>query len=195
MSTHSSILAWRISGTEEPVGLPSMGLHRVGHDWRDLAAAAAGFSCGPREVSQATEKDQRFQHSNSLWFRWAQFSHSVVSNSLRHHGLQHARPPCPSPTPRAYPDSCPSSQWCHPAISSSVVPFSSCLQSCPASGSFPMSQFFTSSAQSIGVSASASVLPMNLSRVNELSSKSGLIQYFNEEALSFSPELRKTGRF
>ena len=90
-----------------------------------------------------------------------QFSRSVVSDSLQPHELQHARPPCPSPTPGVYPNSCPSSQWCHPAISSSVVPFSSCSQSLPASGSFPMSQLFAWGGQSIGVSASASVLPMN----------------------------------
>ena len=90
-----------------------------------------------------------------------QFSHSVVSDSLRPHELQHARPPCPSPTPRVYSNLCPSSWWCHPGISSSVVPFSSCPQSLPASGSFPMSQLFTWDGQSIGVSASASVLPMN----------------------------------
>ena len=86
-----------------------------------------------------------------VWM-WDQFSHSVVSNSLQPHGLQHARLPCPSPTPRTCSNSCPSSQWCHPAISCSVVPFSSCLQSFPASGSFPMSQFFTSGGQSIGAS-------------------------------------------
>ena len=91
-----------------------------------------------------------------------QFSHSVASDSLRPHGLQHARPPCSSPTPRAYSNSCPLSQWCHPTVSSSVVPFSSCLQSFPASGSFQMSQFFASDGQSIGVSASTSVLPMNI---------------------------------
>ena len=91
-----------------------------------------------------------------------QFSHSVVSNSLWPHRLQHARPPCLSPTPRVYSNSCPSSWWCHPTISSSVVPFSSRLQSFPASGSFQMSQFFTSGGQSNGVSASASVLPMNI---------------------------------
>ena len=90
-----------------------------------------------------------------------QFSRSIVSDSLWPHELQHARPPCPSPTSRVHPNSCPSSQWCHPAISSSVVPFSSCPQSFPASGSFPMSQLFTWGGQSIGVSASASVLPMN----------------------------------
>ena len=91
-----------------------------------------------------------------------QFSCSVVSDSLWPHESQHTRPPCPSPTPGVHPDSRPSSQWCHPAISSSVVPFSSCLQSFPASGSFPESQFFTSVGQSIGVSASASVLPINI---------------------------------
>ena len=94
-------------------------------------------------------------------FSLVQFSRSVVSNSLWPHELQHARPPCPSPTPRVYPNSCSSSQWCHPTISSSVVPFSSCPQPLPASGSFPMSQFFAWGGQSIGVSASASVLPMN----------------------------------
>ena len=88
-----------------------------------------------------------------------QFSCSVVSDSLRPHGLQHAMHPCPSPTPGAYSNLCPLSQWCHPTISSSVGPFSSCLQSFPASGSFLMSQLFTSGGQSIGVSASASVLP------------------------------------
>ena len=90
-----------------------------------------------------------------------QFSCSVVSNSLRPHESQHTRPPCPSPTPRVYSNSCPSSQWCHPAISSSVVPFSSCPQSLPASGSFPVSQHFAWGGQSIGVSASTSVLLMN----------------------------------
>ena len=83
-----------------------------------------------------------------------------MSDSLQPHGLQHARPPCPSPTPGVYPNSCPLSQWCHPTISSSVVPFS-CPQSFPASGSFPMNQLFTSGGQSTGVSASTSVLPIN----------------------------------
>ena len=91
-----------------------------------------------------------------------QFSHSVMSDSLQPHGLQHARPPCPSPTIGVYSSSCPLSQWCHPTISFSVIPFSSCLQSFPASRSFPMSQFFASGGQSIGLSASASVLPMNI---------------------------------
>ena len=91
-----------------------------------------------------------------------QFSHSVVSYALRPHGLQCTRLPCPSPTPGVYSNSCPLSWWCHQTISSSVVPYSSCLQSFPASGSFPMSQIFTSGGQSIEVSASASVLPMNI---------------------------------
>ena len=90
-----------------------------------------------------------------------QFSHSVVSNSLWPHEPQHARPPCLPPTPRVYPHSCPLSRWRNPTISSSVVPFSSCLQSFPAPGSFPMSQLFSSGGQSVGVSALASVLPMN----------------------------------
>ena len=91
-----------------------------------------------------------------------QFSGSVVSDSLWPYGLQHTRLSCPSPTPRAYWDSCPSSRWCHPTISSCVLPFSFHLLSCPASGSFPMSQFFTSGGQNTGVSALASVLPMNI---------------------------------
>ena len=94
-------------------------------------------------------------------FSSVQFSHSVVSDSLRPHELQHARPPCLSPTPRVYPNSCPLSQWCHPTISPSVVPFFSCPQSFPASGSLQMSQLFTSGDQSIGVSASTSVLLIN----------------------------------
>ena len=99
-----------------------------------------------------------------LWarcFSSIQFSRSVVSDSLRPHGLQHTRPPCQSPTPRVYSNSSPLSRWCHPTISSSVVPFST-LQSDPASGFFQMSQFFASGGQSIGVSASASVLPVNI---------------------------------
>ena len=103
---------------------------------------------------------------DSLWgvvrISSVQFIHSVVSDSLQPHGLQHARLPCPSPTPRAYSNSCPLSWWCHPTISFSVIPFSFRLQSFPASGSFQMSQLFASGGQSIGVSASASVLPMNI---------------------------------
>ena len=100
---------------------------------------------------------------NIQWIKThsAQFSRSVVSDSLQPHEPQHARPPCASPIPRAYPNSCPLSRWCHPNISSSVVPFSSCPQSLPASGSLQMSQLFTSGGQSTGVSASISVLPIN----------------------------------
>ena len=96
------------------------------------------------------------------WFSSVQSSRSVMSDSLWPHGLQHARPPCPSPTARVYSNSCPLNWWCHPTTSSSVVPFSSRLQSFPGSGFFPVSQYFTSGGQSIRVSASAWVLPMNI---------------------------------
>ena len=96
-----------------------------------------------------------------LIFNSVQCSISVMSDSLRPHESQHARPPCPSPAPRVYPNSCPLSQWCHPAISSSVVPFSSCPQSLPASESFPMSQLFAWGGQSTGASALASFPPKN----------------------------------
>ena len=100
-------------------------------------------------------------NKNTIIIPSVHFSHSVVSDSLWPHEPQHARPPCPIPTPRVYPNSCPSSRWCHLTISSPVVPFSYCPQSLPASESFPMSQLFTSGGQSIRVSASTSVLPMN----------------------------------
>ena len=106
------------------------------------------------------QQEQGF-HKGSPSFQSVQFSRSVVSDSLQPYESQHARPPCPSPTPGVYPNPCPLSRWCHPAISSSVVFFSSCPQSFPALGSFPMSQLFTWGGQSIGVSASTSVLPMN----------------------------------
>ena len=96
-----------------------------------------------------------------ILFHSVQFSRSVVSDSLRPHKLQHFRPPCPSPTPGVHSDSCPLRRWCHPAISSSVIPFSSCPQSLPASESFPMSRLFTWGGQSTGVSALASFLPKN----------------------------------
>ena len=105
-------------------------------------------------------KQPELSHSYKAYIS-VQFSRSVVSDSLWPHELQHARPPCPSPTPKVHSNSCPSSQWCHPAISSSVVPFSTWPQSLPASGSFPVSQLFASGGQSIGVSALASVLPKN----------------------------------
>ena len=122
------------------------------------------------EVSQ-TEKggviQYCFSNFTALWrhlllpFYSVQFSRLAVSDTLQPHGWQHARLPCPSPTPRVYSNSCRLSRWCHPTISS-VIPFSSRLQSFPSSGSFQMSQFFTPSGQSIGVSASASVLPVNI---------------------------------
>ena len=111
--------------------------------------------------SKSQMKEPCTSRSASSLFSSVQFSHSVVSDSLQPHGLKHVRPPYPS-TPEAGWNSCPLSQWCHPTLSSSVVPFSSCLQSFPASGSFPMSQCFTSGGQSIGTSTSASVLPVNI---------------------------------
>ena len=134
------------------------------------------FTCGrikhfPKKWVHICTKKRIYPNCVWRWFSlgvWmmltssVQFSRSVVSDSLRLHGLQHARFLSPPPTPGAYPNSCPSGPWCHPTISSSVVPFSSCLQSFPASGSFQMSQFFASGGQSTGVSASASVLPMSI---------------------------------
>ena len=110
------------------------------------------------EETQSLKQDKpKAKHPSSV-----QFSCSVVSDSLRPHESQHSRPPCTSPTPRVHSNSCPSSQWCHPTISTSVIPFFFCLQSFPASGFFPISKFFTSGGQRIGVSASTSVLPMNI---------------------------------
>ena len=161
------VLAWRIPGMGEPGGLPSMGSHRVGHDWSNLAAAAkkGSLSCADRKIplrslwqlpkltfSGLSLPQDAARGETSL----VQFSCSVVSDSLRPHGLQHVRLPCPSPTPWAY------SHSCYPTISSTVFPFFSRLQSFPASGSFPMSQFFASGGQSIGASASASALPMTI---------------------------------
>ena len=139
--------------------------------WRELPDVQAGLGKGRGTRNQIanihwiTEKAREFQKSTCLIdyaeaFHYVQFSHSVVSDSLQPHGLQHARLPCPSPTPRACSNSGPSSPWCHPTISSSVIPFSSHLQSFPASGSFQMSQLFSSGGQHIG--ASVSVLPMNI---------------------------------
>ena len=114
-------------------------------------------------VSVSTERKRERETSVVLflWISSVQLSRSVVSDSLWPHESHHTRPPCPSPTPGVHLDSCASSQWCHPAISSSVVPFSYCPQSLPASGSFPMSQLFAWGGQNIGVSASASFLPKN----------------------------------
>ena len=135
-----------------------------------LAPAAAD-----QTAQSGLQTDQGCQHAcpvlpGHLWCQpgrgyknllGTQFSRSVVSDSLQPHGLQHARPPCPSPTPRVYSNPCPWSRWCHPTISSSVILFSSHLQSFPASESFPMSQLFAAGGQTLGVSASTSILPMN----------------------------------
>ena len=115
-------------------------------------------------------------------FSVVQFSRSVMSDSLWPHGLQHARVPCPKPISGVYSNSCPSSQWCHLTISSSVISFSSCLQSFPASGSFPVSQFSISGGQNIGVSASASVLPMNIQNLLSL----GLTGWISLRSKGFS---------
>ena len=118
---------------------------------------------GRYKLSKLTlEEIGKLNRCKNLIFSSVQFSRSVMSDSLRPHESQHTRPPCPSPTPGAYSNSCPESQWCHPTISSCVVPFSSSLQPFPASGSFPVSRLFASGGQSIGVSASASALPMNI---------------------------------
>ena len=127
---------------------------------------SSGYSCQLFLISFASIGSLLFLSFIMPILAWntpsVQFSHSVMSDFLQSHELLHARPPCPSPTPEVYSDSCPLSQWCHPAISSSVIPFSSWLQSFSASGSFQMSQFFASGGQGIGVSASTSVFPMNI---------------------------------
>ena len=124
------------------------------------------------------------------------FNRSFVSNSLPAHELQHSRHPCPSPTPRVYPNSCPLSRWCHPTISSSVVPLFFCLQSFPASGSFQMSQLFVSGGQNIGASTSTSVLPMNTQDWSSLGwtdwislQSKGLSRVFSKGALNFNSKL------
>ena len=121
------------------------------------------------------------------------FSQSVLSNSLWPHELQHARPPCATPTSRAYPNSCPLSWWCHPTISSSVVPLSSCIQSFPASGSSPMSHIFVSGNQNIGISASASVLPMK-SLLQHHSSKASILWHSAFFTVQFSHPYMITGK-
>ena len=128
------------------------------HDWEALRFIS-------KFLSLLAHKVKAKPATGSKWppyqFSSVQSSCSVVSDSLQPHESQYARPPCLSPTPRVYSNSCPSSWWCHPAMSSSVIPFSSCPQAFPASRSFQISQLFTSGGQSIGVSASTSVLPMN----------------------------------
>ena len=143
--THSSTLAWESHGRRNLVG----------------------YSPQCRKESDMTERlcfhfiAWESYSVTTFQFSSVQFSCSVVSDSLQLHESQHAKPPCPSPTPRVHPNPCPLSRWCYPTISSSVVPFSSCPQSSPASGSFPMSHLFARGGQCIGGSASASVLPIN----------------------------------
>ena len=166
---YSSILAWKVPCTEELGRLLSRGLQRIEYSWTVMCYKLQNTNY---EVSDSTYEIKALTfafkiglaphtegYNSCSWFL-VLFSHSVVSNSSWPHGLQHARLPCSSPSPGACSNSCHSSQWCHPTISSSVAPFSCCLQSFPASGSFLMSQLFTSGDQSIGVSTS--VLPKNI---------------------------------
>ena len=148
MATHSSIHAGGIPWIEEPGGLWSVGSHRVTQDWNDLAHA------------HMLSKVIHIFNAISTRVSLVQSLSCIRLSATR--GLQHARFPCPSTAPRACSKSCPSSWWCHPTISSSVVLFPSCLQFFLASGFFLMSQFFASGGQSIGASASTSVLPMNI---------------------------------
>ena len=140
---------------------PGSSVHGILQE-RILEWIAISFSRGSSWTRDRSRVSFVFCFGRWILYHSVQFSCSVVSDSLRPHGPQHARHPCPSLTPGACSNSCPSSRWCHPTISSSVVPFSSCLQSFPASGFFQMSQFFTSGGHSFGVSASTSVLPMNI---------------------------------
>ena len=165
MSTHSSILIWEIPWTEGPGRLQSIGWQRVRHYWAHTKNHSTTYN-KPWQIFNEKKKIAETKCPPSVtWckqFNWVQFSHSVMSNSLQPHGLQCSRLPCPSRTPGSCSKSCPSSQWCHPTISSSIIPFSSCFQSFTASESFLNSQFFASGDQSIVDSASASVLPMNI---------------------------------
>ena len=157
MATFSSILVWRIPWTEEPGMLQFVGSQRSGCNW-----VTNTFTFFPFLTPQKTRPDTLGLFGGNIKTDSSvQFSRSVVSDSATLWTAAR-QPPCPSSTPRAYSNSCPLSWWCHPTISSSFISFFSCLQSFPASGSFQMSQFFTSGGQSIGISASTSVLPVNI---------------------------------
>ena len=181
----------------EPGGLQSMGLRRVGHDWVTSLSLFTFLhwrrKWQPTPVFLPGESKTRLKRLSILSFLFStaepglvQFCRSVMSDSLRPHGLQHTRLPCLSPTSSACSNLRPSSPWCHPTTPSSVIPFSSCLQSFLASGSFPKSQFFTSGGQSIGASASASVLPMNIQDWFPLE-LAGLISLQSRDAQESSP--------
>ena len=163
----SALIRWDIRAL--PLSL-ILSLHLTPTTWgykESLAIYGPGTELSP-ESDKAGTLISDLQPLESWKTHSVQFSCSLVSDSLLPHESQHARPPCPSPASGVHPNSCASSQWCHPAISSSVIPFSSCPQSLPASGSFPMNQLFTWGSQSIGVSASASVL--------QWTPKTGLLQ-------------------
>ena len=144
-----NIQDWFPLGMTALISLQAKGLSRVFSNTTDQKHHFCGTQLSVVQLSHP--------YINSV-----QFSCSVMSNSLRPHGLQHTRPPCPSPTPRVYSNTCQLSQWCHPTSLSSVIPFSPCLQSFPSSGSFQLSQLFASGGQGIGVLASTSDLPMNI---------------------------------
>ena len=150
-----------------------------------MGADLTGDKCWGLREPQSCWRNMPITNSICYVVCSVQFSLSVMSDSSQSHGLQHARAGCSSPTPRVWANSCPSGRWCHPTISSSVILFSSCLQSFPASGSFPMSQFFASGGQSIGASASASVLPINIQDWFPLGS-SGLISLQFQRLSKFS---------
>ena len=149
-----------------------------------LAQHAPGSFCS--FSNPVLESSTFIRSSDSFQFNSVQFSCSVVSDSLRPHELQHARPPCPSPTSEVHPNPWPLRRWCHPTISSSVIPFSSCPQSFPASGSFQRSQLFTSGGQRIGISASTSVLPMNTQDWSP-SERTGWISLQSKDSQESSP--------
>ena len=173
MATDSSILAWKTPQTEEPGRLQSIALQTVGDDWTTSLSLSLYYGFHRLGTDFYFSWTSAYTwHTEPLYkvgqcllmtytFSSAQLSSVQSCPTLRLSESQSTRPPCPSPTPEVYSNSCPSSRWCHPAISSSAVPFSSCPQSLPASGSFPMSQLSPSGGQSTGVSALASVLPVN----------------------------------
>ena len=187
----------------EWVAMPSSRGSSQPRDQTQVSSTAGGFftNWATREALCLKENSKCKMTQANKTFSSVQFSHSVLSNSLWPHGLQHARLPCSSPTLGVYSNWCPLCWWCHPTISSSVVPFSSCLQSFPASGSFPISRFFPLGGQRIGVSASASVLPKNIqdwfplgwTGLNSLLSK-GLSRVFSSttgevRCLAFFPKI------